>query len=330
MLDYKFLTKRGALSEADTPTAPSDLSTRQIPAHILELIPQAVARENLVLPLDFDGETITFAAADADNIALADKLRFLLAKNVRLTAAPREALLRAIDRHYPRVPSIDLASRMEESGSRVVALDNEEADADEDDSEYEIPSPRKPKAKWWEILAQPARSLGKSITDFKRGTKGLEDGLDRGPASGGQGMFFYVVPEGQRVLRTRHDGRMDVIVGPKRVWRGRSTFQPMAHYVAHPGKFLVLRYRDGRQEHIAGPAEVWLDPRQHAQITVEDALQLSAKEAVVVYTSKDGGAVTRRIVYGPAVFVPAPGEWLHTFSWHASKGGSRGVAKEPN
>ncbi len=143
-------------------------------------------------------------------------------------------------------------------------------------------------------------------------------------------MFFYVVPEGQRVLRTRHDGRMDVIVGPKRVWRGRSTFQPMAHYVAHPGKFLVLRYRDGRQEHIAGPAEVWLDPRQHAQITVEDALQLSAKEAVVVYTSKDGGAVTRRIVYGPAVFVPAPGEWLHTFSWHASKGGSRGVAKEPN
>src|SRR4029077_5134891 len=39
---------------------------------------------------------------------------------------------------------------------------------------------------------------------------------------------------------------------------------------------------------------------------------------------------TRRIVYGPTWFHPEPGEWLHTFSWHASKGGSRGVEKVPN
>src|SRR5439155_12722972 len=65
--------------------------------------------------------------------------------------------------------------------------------------------------------------------------------------------------------------------------------------------------------------------------TNEDALQLAAKEAVVVY-SKAGGtsAISRRIEYGPTLFVPRPGEWLHTFSWHASKGGHKGAQKVPN
>ena len=40
-------------------------------------------------------------------------------------------------------------------------------------------------------------------------------------------------------------------------------------------------------------------------------------------------AITRRIEYGPCLFVPQPGEWLHTFSWHASQGGHLGVEKMP-
>ncbi len=124
---------------------------------------------------------------------------------------------------------------------------------------------------------------------------------------------------------------MQVIVGPRRVWRGRNVFKEMAHYVAHPGEFLIVRYRDGRQEHLAGPAELWLDPRVHQEVTREDALQLAAKEAVVVYSKPAGNEViTRRIEYGPGLFVPKPGEWLHTFSWHASVGGSKGVQKVPN
>jgi len=141
-------------------------------------------------------------------------------------------------------------------------------------------------------------------------------------------MFHYTVEEGQRVLMSRRDGTMDIIVGPRRVWRGRNTFQPMRHFVAHPDKFLVVRFRDGRQEHLPGPTDLWLDPRIHQQIAVEDALPLAAKEAVVVYTkSATSAAVSRRIVFGPALFVPQPGEWLHTFSWHASQGGSGGCRR---
>ena len=105
----------------------------------------------------------------------------------------------------------------------------------------------------------------------------------------------------------------------------------MQHFVAFPGTFLVIRYRDGRQQHLPGPAELWRDPRQHLEITRQDGLQLAAKEAVVVYSKAEGAdQITRRIVYGPSLFVPSPGEWLHTFSWHASRGGHKGVQKEPN
>jgi hypothetical protein len=139
------------------------------------------------------------------------------------------------------------------------------------------------------------------------------------------------VEEGQRVMMIRPDGAMSVIVGPKRVFRFRNRFRPMEHYVAHPGEFLILRFRDGHQEHHTGPVDAWLDPRVHLSIEVEECLQIGAKEAVVVYSkAEDSDATTRRIVYGPALFVPRPGEWLHTFSWHASHGGSRGARKVPN
>ena len=143
-------------------------------------------------------------------------------------------------------------------------------------------------------------------------------------------MWFYTVEEGQRVLMRRPNGTMDVVVGPQRVWQGRNTFPPMMHYVAHPGDYLIVRFRDGRQEHLPGPAEVWFDPRVHQEVTREEALQVAAKEAVVVYSSKEGtSAVQRRIEYGPTLFMPRPGEWLHTFSWHASEGGSQGRAQGP-
>ena len=116
------------------------------------------------------------------------------------------------------------------------------------------------------------------------------------------GAFFYSVREGERVLVT------------------------------------IVCFRDGRQEHLAGPAHVWFDPTQHASIEKEDVLQIGAKEAIVVYSKDDPGStagsttggITRRLIHGPATFMPAPGEWLHTFAWHGTRGGQGGYHKVPN
>lgn len=151
-----------------------------------------------------------------------------------------------------------------------------------------------------------------------------DSALDPNQNRGRAGMFFYTVEDGQRVLSVDQQGRMAVIEGPQRVWRLGRSFRQMAHYVAHPGEFLIVRYRDGRQEHLAGPAHCWLDPRTHLSVEKEEAVQIAAEEAVVVYSEAEADPdVSRRIVHGPATFVPAPGEWLHTFSWHGSSGGQK-------
>ena len=53
MVQYRYLEQRGAVGEAAGAPAPATVprAYRAIPRHILELMPQAVARENLVLAL---------------------------------------------------------------------------------------------------------------------------------------------------------------------------------------------------------------------------------------------------------------------------------------
>ena len=77
-------------------------------------------------------------------------------------------------------------------------------------------------------------------------------------------------------------------------------------------------------------AAIFINPgeRIHEGITKQEALQLAAKEAVVVYAkAAENQPISRRLVYGPTLFVPAPGEWLHTFAWHGADGGSHGARK---
>lgn len=138
-----------------------------------------------------------------------------------------------------------------------------------------------------------------------------------------RGMFFRIIHDGEQVLVGKRSGHTEIVKGPARVWRIGRTFRPLPQHVAHPGEFLIVRSRDGGQRHIAGPAEVWFDPREHTKIQKEEALPISSKEAVVVYAENDEGTVERRIVFGPATFIPQPGERLHTFSWHGSRNGQK-------
>ncbi|MEZ4393660.1 MAG: hypothetical protein R3A48_21535 [Polyangiales bacterium] len=176
-------------------------------------------------------------------------------------------------------------------------------------------------------LASMPRQERARVIAAGRGGRG---GVDPHTQGWRWGLFYVTVEDGQRVLLVDREGRMEEVVGPRRVWSFGKRVQPMAHHVAHPGEFLIARFRDGRQEHLRGPAHVWFDPRAHLSIGREDALQIATREAVVVYARDGAGEVRRRVVEGPAVFVPEPGEWLHTFSWHGARGGDDGYRKVPN
>jgi MshEN domain len=325
-LDYKLLTRSGAVHvNGDGPASPPGLDP---PPDVLRLIPESLARLYRILPIAFDGETITVATSSPNDLLFRDQLSLMLARGIKFVPAPPGVIEPALDRCYGRHETESVNSYMSEPGEAVCV---EEVGG----------PPRKKRA---------GPFLGRTITEFKRGVKGLEEdlaaensisdlagtvssdprypGLDTTPPLRKAGMFHYVVEEGQRALVMGRDGRMEVVVGPKRVRTWGKAIRPMKHYVAHPGEFLVVRYRDGRQEHLPGPAELWFDPRIHLTIARQDALQVAAREAVVVYSrATDGGPVGRRIVYGPTLFVPAPGEWLHTFAWHGAEGGSEGAPK---
>jgi hypothetical protein len=333
-MQYQYLKARGALNEADaspaaTPAARTALgelpTAREIPAAVVELIPESVARENQVMPLEFDGETVTLAAVDPNNIALADKLTFLLNRRIRLVACSSETIRGLLNRHYGQTLTESVDSMLQEFSDTSTDFDA----AFEEETAAQAPAP--PRAAAPATPARPRPTFAQVTRPRAADRPHRQEGRDYTRPLGGSGMFFYIVEEGQRVLVRRPNGSMEILVGPQRVWYGRNTFVRMEHYVAHPGEFLIVRYRDGRQEHLPGPTEVWLDPRVHQEITKEDALQLAAKEAVVVYrAAAEGDGIVRRIEYGPGLFVPRPGEWLHTFSWHSSVGGHKGVQKVPN
>lgn len=318
-MDHKFLKIRGALNEAeDGPESlPSRrrtaeqaglnaLRSRSIPRSILELVPESVARENQVIPLYLDGDTVWVAIEKADNIPVLDKLSFILSKSVRGVAVPAAEIRAGIEALYG-------------------------------DAVYETASVESMLAEFADSAAidytGAPSSNGVGVTNLTREIRAAREAHEHHShhSRSGPGMLYYTVREGDRVLMVRKDGTMEIVVGPRRVWMGSNKFERMGHHVAFPDQFLVVRYRDGRREHVPGPAELWLDPRVHHSIATEDGLQIAAKEAVVIYTRPPaGGEVTRHVVHGPSLFVPQPGEWLHTFSWHASKGGSRGVQKVPN
>jgi hypothetical protein len=336
-MEYRYLETTGALREAGfepsrrhrhqiaaraaTGRAGQGPSWRgkQIPHVVYGLVPESLARENLIFPIGVEGETLKLAAVSHDDVALADKISFVLARPVRLIPASRREVESLIRQYFGA-----------DAGSESVDSMLQEF-TDEAFSAPELNHPGPTPAAVRASVARRAKGRAQ-VTAARRDDSARDDqsSVDFSSPVGDSGVWFYIVEEGESVLVRNPNGTMDVLVGPRRVWRGRRKFQRMVHHVAHPGDYLIVRYRDGRQEHLAGPADVWFDPRTHQAITREEMLQVAAKEAVVVYSQKDGtSSVQRRIEYGPTLFMPRPGEWLHTFVWHASEGGSEGARKVP-
>src|SRR5688572_10345374 len=109
----KLIQRRGAQhlaeEEAADVLARDDAPALTAPPSIVEMIPESVARENLVFPIMLEGRVMHVATADPDNILVRDKLSFILNKDIRFVRYPREQLVEAINRHYgqTRTESVD-------------------------------------------------------------------------------------------------------------------------------------------------------------------------------------------------------------------------------
>lgn len=78
-----------------------DLGSLQIPASVVQLVPESVARENIVLPVSLDDSgTLTVAMHDPMKFEVLDKLRFIINREIKVVVAQKEDILQSVNRYY--------------------------------------------------------------------------------------------------------------------------------------------------------------------------------------------------------------------------------------
>ena len=84
-----------------------DLKQAQILPAALALIPEAVAREHNVLPISVEGDTLTVAMDDPDNLHLIDTLAMLTKKRIKPVIPVHGGIREAIDTQYKLTTQIE-------------------------------------------------------------------------------------------------------------------------------------------------------------------------------------------------------------------------------
>jgi type IV pilus assembly protein PilB len=85
-----------------------------IPPSVVELVPESVARENVVLPMSQENGTLKIVISDPSDFDTLQKLQFILNKDIQPLLAPREQIIEAINRHYGQTETESVDSMLQE------------------------------------------------------------------------------------------------------------------------------------------------------------------------------------------------------------------------
>ena len=91
-----------------------DLSSIRIADHVIQLVPESVARENKIIPVSETDDTIRVLVSDPFDIETIEKLRFILNRKVDTALAPKEHIQEAINRYYGQTEGESADSMLQE------------------------------------------------------------------------------------------------------------------------------------------------------------------------------------------------------------------------
>src|SRR6516225_3212515 len=91
-----------------------DLTEVTIPQAVVELVPESVARANVVLPLTQENGTLKIIMSDPQDFDTVQKLQFILNKDIQPVLAVREQIVEAINRHYGQTETESVDSMLAE------------------------------------------------------------------------------------------------------------------------------------------------------------------------------------------------------------------------
>ena len=115
-----------------------NLEEVELEHNVVELSPESVARENICIAVEVNDEKLKVAVVDPMNFELVEKLRFILAREVDMVMAQKEAINAAINRYYGQSETESVDSMLQEFTETAIDFTEtelSEAKAQADDSE---------------------------------------------------------------------------------------------------------------------------------------------------------------------------------------------------
>ena len=120
-----------------------NLKKVEIPTSAVELMPESTARENSVLPLEMDGDTLRVVMCEPGDVETVDNLKFILNRNVKVVLATRSSIVAAINHVYGQIEGESADSMLQEFTDTKIdfteTVDDENTAEDEDSDENSAP-----------------------------------------------------------------------------------------------------------------------------------------------------------------------------------------------
>lgn len=119
-----------------------DLKKVEIPPTAVELMPESTARENTVLPLELDGNTLKVVMSEPGDVATVDSLKFILNRNVKVALATRSSIIATISQVYGQIEGESADSMLQEFTDTKIDFTetvDDEASDEEDQDEASAP-----------------------------------------------------------------------------------------------------------------------------------------------------------------------------------------------
>lgn len=132
LLEMKYATaEQIAQVTADAYRLPYiDLEAASIDEQVIELVPESVARENMILPVADEGDALTIAMSDPADLETLEKLRFILDREIRTVVASRESIMATINDRYGQTVGESADSMLQEFTDTAIDFTETTDDAD--------------------------------------------------------------------------------------------------------------------------------------------------------------------------------------------------------
>jgi type IV pilus assembly protein PilB len=106
-----------------------NLAEITIPPSVIEMVPESVARENVVIPLSQDNGVLKIVISDPSDFDTIQKLQFILNKDIQPVLSAKEQIVEAINRHYGQTETESVDSMLQEFTDTQIDFTETEASA---------------------------------------------------------------------------------------------------------------------------------------------------------------------------------------------------------